>query len=125
MIPRQEFIDPVLLMAVYDSGERAGEVGLWINGIELARLDERGDGCPIPCSHVVPGEESVLPIERYRPDSSLDTIVVDLDPTVGQEDAEAIPIFGDVGERLAKRRLASDAGTMLREPSSHVRNQWR
>lgn len=68
-------------MAVYDSGERAGQVGLWIDGIELARLDERGDGRPILCSRVVPGEESVLPIERYRPDSSLDTIVVDLDTT--------------------------------------------
>lgn len=49
-------------MAVYDSSERAGQVGLWIDGIELARLDERGDGRPILCSRVVPGEESVLPI---------------------------------------------------------------
>ncbi|KGE80669.1 hypothetical protein LW14_22060, partial [Rhizobium sp. H41] len=47
-------------------------------------------------------------------------IRVDLDPTVGQEDAKAIPVFGDVGKRFAKRRFASDAGTMMREPVPRV-----
>ena len=42
--------------------------------------------------------------------------VVDLDATVGQEYTEPIPVFGDIGERFAKRRLASDAGTMMGEP---------
>lgn len=59
-------------------------------------------------------------MSRYRPDSSLDTIVVDLDTTVDQEHAEAVPEFGDIGERLTERRLASDAGAMMREPRPHV-----
>ena len=53
------------------------------------------------------------------------TVVVDLDPAVGKEDAEAIPVFGDVGKRFAERRFTSDAGAMLRQPGSHVGNQWR
>jgi hypothetical protein len=39
-------------------------------------------------------EERVLVIERYRSDGSLDGVVVDLDPTVTREDAEAVPVFG-------------------------------
>ena len=44
----------------------------------------------------MPSEECVLPVERDRPDGSLDTFVVDLDPTVGEEEAEAILVSGDV-----------------------------
>lgn len=54
----------------------------------------------------------------------VDPTVVDLDATIGQEDAEAVPGFGDIGESFAKRRLASDAGTMVGEPGPPVRDQW-
>jgi hypothetical protein len=42
-------------------------------------------------------KERVLPIEGYRPNGSLDAVVVDLDAAVGQEELQAIPVFGDVG----------------------------
>jgi|UPI00056C47BD hypothetical protein len=35
MIPRYEFIDPALLMAVDDGGERAGQIGLQIDFIRV------------------------------------------------------------------------------------------
>ncbi len=59
------------------------------------------------------------------PDGSLDGVVVDLDATVTQEDAEAIPIFGDLGERFAERRLHSYTSTMMRQRGPDVGDQWR
>lgn len=60
IIPRQELVDLALPMTIDDSGERVGQVGLRIDGIGLVHLDERGDGCPVLRSRVMPGEESVL-----------------------------------------------------------------
>lgn len=54
-------------MTVDDGSERRGEVGKWIDGIELARLDKGGDGRPVLRSRVMPGEERVLAIEGHSP----------------------------------------------------------
>lgn len=85
----------------------------------------RGDGRPVLRSGVVPGKESILTVQGYRSDGSLDGVVVDLDATVSQEDAEPNPVSGDIGESFAERRLASDMGTMMREPGPHVCDQRR
>lgn len=53
-IPRQKFIDPALPVAVDDGGERVGQIGLRINSIEFACLDQRGDCRPILSLSVVP-----------------------------------------------------------------------
>ncbi len=71
-------------------------------------------------SHIMPRKKSILPVQRYGPNGSFDAVVVDLDTTVSQEDTEAIPVFGDIGKHFAERRLTSDMGTILREPTSHV-----
>ena len=112
-------------MAVDDGGERGAQIRKRIDRIEFAGLYKRGNGRPVLRSGIMSSEERVLAIEGYRSDGSLDGVVVDLDPTVTQEDAEAVPVFGDIGECFAKRRLASDAGTMMRKPGPHVGNQWR
>jgi len=101
-------------MAIGDSCERGAQVGERIDGIEFAGLDERRDSSPVLRSCVVSCEESILPVQCNRPDCPFDGIVVDLDPAVGQEDTEAIPVFGDIGQSFAERRLASDAGAMMR-----------
>ena len=74
-------------------------------------------------SSVVPCKESVLAIQGNRPDGSLDGIVVNLDMTVSQEDVEAVPVFCEIGARVAERRLASNADAMMAEPGSHVFDQ--
>ncbi len=39
-VPRQQLIDPALLMTVDDGRQRGGQIGLRIDGIELAGFDE-------------------------------------------------------------------------------------
>jgi hypothetical protein len=71
----------------------------------------------------VSGEESVLSIEGYRPDGPLDSIVVDLDAAVGQEELQAIPVFGDVGQSFADWGLDRDTSTVMNKPSLHIGDQ--
>ncbi len=50
-------------------------------------------------------------------DAAFDGIVVDLDAAVGQEQGQAVPVFGDVFEGFAERGLGGDAGTVGGLPS--------
>ena len=63
-------------MTVHDGGERRGQMGQRIDGIEFAGFDERGDDCPILGTCIVAREERVLPIEGYRPNGALDGVVI-------------------------------------------------
>ena len=82
-------------MAVDDGGKCGGQVVERIDSVELAGFCERGDGRPVLGPSIVSGKECVLAIESNRPDSPLDTVVVDLYPAVGQEELQSIPVFGD------------------------------
>jgi hypothetical protein len=112
-------------MAVDDGCERGGQVVLRIDGIEFAGLNERGDDRPVLGSNVVPGEECILPIDRYRPDGSLDGVVIDLDAAVGQEELQTIPVFSNIGQSLAEWRLGRNTGSVMDEPCLHVGDQRR
>lgn len=123
IIPRQKLIYATLPVTADDGSERGGQVGQRIDGVEFTGVNERGDSRPVLCSGIMTRNECVLPIEGNRADGPLDAILVDLDAAVGQEDTEPIPIFGDIGERFAERRLASDASTMPVEAVPQVRDQ--
>ncbi|TWF47988.1 hypothetical protein FHW37_10951 [Neorhizobium alkalisoli] len=112
-------------MTVNNGGERGGQIGKWIDGVELAGLYERRDGRPVLGTGVVSSEKSILAIESNRPDGSFNGVVVDLYSTVSQEGAESVPIFGDIGECFAQRRLASDTGAVMDKPGVHVGDQRR
>ena len=96
-------IDAALLVAFNVGVERAGKIRYPNDGIERARFDQRGNGRPIPYPLVMPSEENILPHD-YRFGGPFDVIVVDLDAPVGQTDAEAVRVFGGIGQSFAKRR---------------------
>lgn len=112
-------------MTVDDGGERGGQVGERIDGIQFAGLNERGDGRPVLSSRVMSSKKCILAIESNRPDGPLYGIVVDLDAPVGQEEFQAIPVFGDVGQGLAEWGLRCDAGAVKDKPGLHVGDEWR
>lgn len=59
-------------MAIDDGGERRGQIGQRVNGIELAGFDQGGDGRAVLRSSVMSREERVLPVQRNGPNGSLD-----------------------------------------------------
>ena len=64
---------------------------MWVHGVQLAGLDERGDDRPVGAAFVAAGEERILAIERDGPDRSFDRVAIDFDVAVVEEAAEALP----------------------------------
>ena len=107
-------------MAARDGAEGAGLPGMRTNGIELAGLDERGDQSPVLGAGVMTGEQGVFHVQRDWSDGPLDGVVVRFDPSIGQEQAEGLPVSGDVFQRLAQGRFRRDTSTMVGEPGLEV-----
>jgi hypothetical protein len=123
--PRQQLIDPALLVSVDDGGKRYGQIGQRIDSVKLAGLNERGDYRPVLCSRVMSCKECVLAIGGNRPDGPLDTVVVDLNAAVGQERLQTIPVFGDVCQCLAERGLRCNACAVMDKPVMQASDEWR
>lgn len=65
--PRQEIVDAAVRVAIDDSGDDVGKIGLRFDAEKLAGLDQRGDDGPVLAATIGAGEESVLPVGRRAP----------------------------------------------------------
>ena len=59
------------------------------------------------------GKESILSIECNGSNGALDRIIVELNSAILQEQAEALPVFGDVFEGFAERGLCRDTDAVF------------
>ena len=98
--PRQEFVDFAVGVAVDDFRDDVGEIGLRVDGVELASLDERSDDGPMFTAAVGTGEERVFAVECDGADGALDNVGVDLDASVVDEARETLPARERVSTRL-------------------------
>ena len=103
-------------MAVDDACEHVGEIGLRIDAVQLAGLDQRGDHGPVLAAAIGAREESVLAIEGDRADRTLDGVGVDLDPAVVEEAREAVPVRERVADGLGELALLADEGEPVAQP---------
>ena len=125
VIPRQQVVDLTLFVAVDDGLEGCGQIDMWLDGVEFAGFNQGRDVCPVCGTRIVAREESVLSVQRDGSDCSLDGIVVYLNPTVGDEQAKAGPVFCNIFQRLAQGRLCGCVGVVVSEPSLEGGNLWR
>jgi hypothetical protein len=65
--PWHEFVDARCGPEIDELVEDVGDVGLRLDVVELARLDQRGDAGPVFGPLVMTSEERVLAIENDRP----------------------------------------------------------
>ena len=114
--PRHEIINARGRPQIDQFGQNVLDVGLRINAVELARLDERGDASPIGCALVAAGEQRVLASKRDRTDRALDRIGVHLDAAVGDKAHEAIPMFEAIADCAGNDRFAGHAPEFAFEP---------
>ena len=77
-----------------------------LDPIEFAGLDQGGDDGPVLRPGIVSGEERIFAVEGYGTDGALDWIVVEFDAAIGEEQAQPVPVFGDVFQGFSSRRFA-------------------
>src|SRR5271156_939796 len=114
--PWHEFVDARCGPEIDELVEDVGDVGLRLDGVELARLDQRSDAGPVFSPLVMTSEERVLAIENDRADAALDDVRVELDAAVVQESDEPIPMVHAVTKFLGDPGLAGDARQLMLEP---------
>lgn len=112
-------------MTAYDGPQRGCQIGKRINCVEFTRLDERSDGGPVLSPCIMTRKKCVLTIEGYGSDGPLDTVVVDLDAPVGQEELQTVPVFGNLGQGLAERGFCRDACAVMDKPVMQASDEWR
>jgi hypothetical protein len=96
--------------------ENVDEIGLRIDAVELAGLNQRSDAGPVFRGLVMACEERVLTVENDRTDAALDDIRVQFDATIVKEADEPVPMVQAVAELLGDLGLAREAGQLLLEP---------
>lgn len=103
-------------MARDDGCERIGQIGMWIDIVLFADLDQGSDHAPVCGSGVVASEECVLSVQSYGTDRAFHSVAVYLEAAVNQKQAQSIPVFRDVFERFAQRSFGRQLGAVGREP---------
>ena len=98
MGPGQEFVDAAIRIAVDELANRIGQVGVRIDAVKFAGLDQRSDDCPMLAAAVGCGEERVLSAQRDGADAAFAHIGIDLNATV----------VGDASETSPARQRMSD-----------------
>src|SRR5690349_20953307 len=96
---------------------------LGIDAGQLAGLDQRSDCGPMVRSAIGTGEECILACQSQWPDGPFDRIVIDLDTTVVEEQAQPIPSREGIADRLGEFGLLADQCELLAQPRLECRDQ--
>ena len=96
--------------------EDVSDIGLRLDVVELARLNQRSDAGPVFGPLVMASKERILAIEHDRPDTALDNVRVELDAAIVQEADETLPMVQAIAKILGEPGLAGDARQLLLEP---------
>lgn len=110
-------------MAVRDGGQCFAQVGVGIDGVQLAGFNERGHARPGASALIVTCEQRILTIEGYGSDGVFDRVGVHFDAAICQEDLQPVPVAVDVAELLAEAGLGGDAAALMGQPETEVGDQ--
>ena len=110
MGPGRELVETALGMAVDDAADHVGQVGPGLDADQLAGLNQRRDHRPVRGSAV-----------RARKETFLGG--VDLNPAVGEEQAQAGPPRERVADRLGQAALLAHQGQLLAQPGLERRHR--
>src|SRR6266849_3433387 len=90
-VPRQQFVEPIDREAIDHALEHIVQVGVGLDAVHLASLDDRTEHCPSLSADVRTREEMILPSESYGTDRAFNDVGIKLDATIVQETREAVP----------------------------------
>jgi DNA invertase Pin-like site-specific DNA recombinase len=101
--PGQQFAEAAVGPVIDELGQHVGQVGMRIDAVQFARLDQRGEHRPVFRPVVRTSEECIFSVESNRAHASLDGIGVDLDAAVVEEAQQPLPLIEAVANGLSDR----------------------
>src|SRR3984885_14473183 len=102
--PGKQFVQSRRRPAIDELRENGGEPVLGANAIELARLNQRSQQCPILGALVATSEQGVFGIELDRPHRTLDGIRIHFNAPVIKIERQDVPMTQRIAQSL--RRVA-------------------
>ena len=97
-------------------GKHVGNVGLRVDTVHFASLNQRRNTGPIFRTLIVAGEERVFPIQDDGAYASFDDVGIEFDATIVEETGEPLPMTQGIADRFSDQRLARDADKLLLKP---------
>src|SRR5439155_27091682 len=104
-------------------GQYVGDIGLRVDAVQLAGLDQRGQAGPVLGTGVVAGEECIFAIESNRSHRTLDRVGVDLDPAVLEKAFKPVPVIEAVADGAGNRRFGGGALELRLQPALQLDDQ--
>ena len=86
--------------------------------VEFTGLDQGRDDGPVLCACIMSCEERVFTVQSDGAYGALHRVVVEFDAAIVEEQAQAVPVFGDIFQGFSGRRFGRDAGAALGEPNT-------
>jgi hypothetical protein len=110
--PGQEFVDAAVRMAVDDFADQISEIGVRIDAVEFAGLDQRSNDRPMFAAAVGAGEQRILSVLRDGPNAAFHYVGIDLDAAVVEDSSRPIPARERIADRLGELGLRADQGEL-------------
>jgi len=126
-VPREQRVELVSPGASrHNAFKHIGELGQWIDIVQLRRLDQRGDDRPVSGATVGAGEQGVLAAERHRAHRAFNGVGVQFQTPIIEIKHQPIPVVQGIADRLSEGGTTGDAtklfeSTMVRIASTSGR----
>jgi hypothetical protein len=108
--PGQEFVDAAVGMAV--DADHISEIGVGIDAVEFAGLDQLSNDRPMFAAAVGAGEQRILSVQRDGPNAARNYVGIDLDAAVVEDSSKPIPARQRIADRLGELGLLADQGEL-------------
>lgn len=107
-------------MPVCDGSRDTGYIAMWLDPVEFACLNQRGDDGTVMRPCIVTRQDRVFSVEGDGADCAFDGVVFKFDATITEEKVQPVPVFCDVFQGLSGWRFGRDAGAVLGQPKLEV-----
>src|SRR5262249_33891686 len=96
--------------------ENVGKPVLGTDAIELTRLNQRSQQCPILGTLVATSEQGILGIELDRPHRTLDCVCVHFDAPVVKVERQAVPMTERIAQSSGRLALLREVAKLCLKP---------
>ena len=103
-------------MPIDDLGDDVSQIGVGLDIVELAGLDERSDDCPVLAATIRAREERILAREGDWPDAALDHVRIDLNAAVVKKARQPFPAGECIADSLGQLALLADQAQLAPQP---------